>query len=196
MGDRTLEWAWTLGRLRREPGRVLDFGAGSGFLALAAAFGGHDVVAVDLEPCAFDFAGTAISYRQGDFNELEFEQRAFDQVLNCSTIEHVGLTGRYGSSADPDGDVRAMQKLADLLRPGGEMILTLPVGLDDVFPPYHRVYGAERLPRLLGPYIVREQSCWAKLDGERWQPVERETALAVQASSSYYALGLFVLAPK
>lgn len=195
-GDRTIEWAWTLSRLRQEPGRVLDFGAGTGFVALAAALAGHEVVAVDLEPCAFEFEGTKIRYRQGDLNELEFEPHSFDQVLNCSTIEHVGLGGRYGSPEEQDGDLRAMEKLAGLLRPDGDMILTLPVGLDGVFPPYHRVYGAERLPRLLEPFSVREESWWAKLDGMKWKPVERETALEVQGSSSYYALGLLVVAPR
>jgi len=195
-GDRTIEWAWVLGRLRRDPGRVLDFGTGTGFVALAAAFAGHEVVAVDLEPCAFEFKGASITYRQGDFNELAFEPRSFDQVLNCSTIEHVGLEGRYGSPADPDGDLRAMEKLASLLRPDGDMVLTLPVGVDGVFSPYHRVYGEERLPRLLERFTVRDEAWWAKLDGKAWQPTTRDAALAVQGSSSYYALGLLVVTPR
>ena len=194
-GDRTIEWGWTLSRLRRDPGRVLDFGAGTGFLALAAALGGHDVVAVDLEPCAFDFEGTSISYRQGDFNEMEFEAGSFDQVLNCSTIEHVGLEGRYGSPAEADGDLRAMAKLARLLSPEGDMVMTLPVGLDGIFAPHHRVYGTERLPRLLERFTVREERWWVKLDS-RWRPVDKETALSTQGSSSYYALGLLVLSPR
>jgi SAM-dependent methyltransferase len=192
-GDRTVEWGWTLSRLRRDPGRVLDFGAGTGFLALAAALAGHEIVAVDLEPSAFDFEHPAIEYRRGDFNEMDIEPRSFDQVLNCSTIEHVGLPGRYDSPAEADGDLRAMAKLAELLLPGGNMILTLPVGIDGVFAPYHRVYGAERLPRLLEPFAVQEESWWTKLDGRRWESVARETALATQGSSSFYALGLFVL---
>ena len=195
-GDRTIEWAWSLGRLRPEPGDVLDVGAGTGFLTLAAAFAGHEVVAVDLEPCAFEFKGMPVTYRQGDFNTLKFAPQSFDQVLNCSTIEHVGLEGRYGSPATQDGDLRAMEKLASLLRPDGDMVLTLPVGVDGVFPPYHRVYGAERLPRLLEPFAVRDEGWWAKVDGTYWEPVARETAFSVQGSSSYYALGLFVVTPR
>ena len=195
-GDRTIEWAWVLSRVRRDPGRVLDFGSGSGFVALAAALAGHDVVAVDLEPCAFEFKGAPITYRQGDFNELAFEPHSFDQVLNCSTIEHVGLEGRYGSPADPDGDLRAMEKLASLLRPDGDMVLTLPVGVDGIFSPYHRVYGPERLPRLLERFAVRDEAWWAKLDRETWQSTTRDVALAVQGSSSYYALGLLVVTPR
>lgn len=174
---------------------MLDFGAGNGLLSLAASFRGHEVIAVDLQPCAFEYVGKEITYRQGDFNELEFEEDSFDQILNCSTIEHVGLEGRYGAYGDSDGDLRAMNKLARLLRPDGDMILTLPLGVDAVFAPYHRVYGAARLPALLEPFTVREESCWAKIDGSVWESVERDAAIAIPGSSSYYALGLFQLAP-
>jgi len=47
-GDREIEWTWTLGHVRRGPGRVLDFGSGNGMMALGAAFAGNDVVPVDL----------------------------------------------------------------------------------------------------------------------------------------------------
>lgn len=195
-GDRTIEWTWTLARLHHEPGHILDFGAGNGFLSLAAAFRGHRVVAVDLEPCAFDFEGTSIDYRRGDLNELELEEGTFDQILNCSTIEHVGIGGRYGSATDRNGDLRAMAKLARLLNRDGDMALTLPVGLDAVYAPHHRVYGKDRLPRLLEGFEIREESFWAKLDGRTWRSVARDVALGVRGSASYYALGLLVVAPK
>jgi SAM-dependent methyltransferase len=195
-GDRTIEWAWCLAKLRERPGRVLDFGAGNGFLSLGAALRGHDVVAVDLQPAAFEYEEPRIEYRQGDLNEMSLEPRSFDQVLNCSTIEHVGLEGRYGSPEAADGDLRAMGRLAAVLREDGDMLLTLPLGRDGVFRPYHRVYGATRLPRLLETFSVQEESCWAKRDGKRWEEVSRETAIAEEASASYYALGLFVLRPR
>jgi hypothetical protein len=89
-----------------------------------------------------------------------------------------------------------MEKLATLLRPDGDMILTLPAGIDGVFSPYHRVYGEQRLPRLLEPFAVRDEAWWAKLDGKTWQSTTREAALAIQGSSSYYALGLLVVTPQ
>ena len=116
-GDRDVEWAWCLGHLRAEPGHILDFGAGHGLLSLAAAFRGHRVVAVDLEPRAFSFDHGGIDYRQGDLNQMEFPKAEFHQVLNCSTVEHVGLAGRYGSADDADGDLRAMRTLAEVSAP-------------------------------------------------------------------------------
>src|SRR5207302_2103075 len=116
-GERDVEWAWTLAHVHGGPGRVLDFGSGNGMMALGASFAGNETIAVDLEQEQYLFRGHNVEYRRGDFNKLEFEPKSFDQILNCSSIEHVGLSGRYGSPEDPDGDLRAMAKLAGLLKP-------------------------------------------------------------------------------
>jgi SAM-dependent methyltransferase len=197
-GDRDVEWAWSMAHLLPTAvrGRVLDLGAGHGLLSLTAAFRGHAVVAVDLEANAFQFEADGIEYLRGDFNQLTFESASFDQVINCSTIEHFGLAGRYGSIADEDADLVAMGHLADLLRPEGSMVLTIPVGRDGVFPPYHRVYGEERLPHLLERFTIDHEQYWAKPRDNRWDPVERGVALGQQGSTSFYALGLFVLKPR
>jgi SAM-dependent methyltransferase len=192
-GDRDVEWSWIAPRIRREPGRVLDFGPGLGFLTLAAASLGHEVVAVDLEPRQFRFDHPRVQYLQGEFNHVQLDPDSFDQALVCSTIEHVGLAGRYGASEDEDADVAAMRRLRTLLRREAEMLLTLPVGKDADFRPYHRVYGERRLPGLLEGFDLAEQEYWAKVDGRVWSPVDRQEALSAEASASYYALGLLRL---
>jgi len=196
VGERDVEWAWTLAYLHQGAGRVLDFGSGNGMLALAAAFAGSEVVAVDLEEEQYLFRGHSIDYRRGDFNRMDFEPHSFDQIINCSSIEHVGLAGRYGSPDAADGDLEAMAKMATLLKPGGTMILSIPVGLDGVYPPWHRVYGEDRERRLLERFRVTTERYWAKVDTEKYEPVDRATAFAQQGSATYYALGLYVLEPR
>jgi SAM-dependent methyltransferase len=196
VGDREIEWAWTLAHARRSPGRVLDFGSGNGMMAIGALFAGNDVVAVDLTPEQYPFHPHRIEYVQGDFNELPFEPDSFDQIINCSSVEHAGLSGRYGSVDDADADLRAMEKMARILRPDGDMVLTVPVGRDAVYHPLHRIYGEERLPRLLEHWEIREEQFWAKPRDQRFEPVPREDALAETGSASYYALGLFVVTPR
>lgn len=195
-GDREIEWTWTVAHVRPGPGRILDFGSGNGLMALGASLAGNDVIAVDLLPEQYPFDPKGIQYVQGDFNELEFEPGSFDQILNCSSVEHVGLAGRYDSPDDPDGDLRAMAKMLALLKPGGDMVLTIPVGVDAVHKPLHRIYGEQRLPRLLDGWEIRKEAYWAKPSGPRFERVSREQALGEPGSASYYALGLYVVAPR
>jgi hypothetical protein len=79
-----------------------------------------------------------------------------------------------------------------VLADGGRHILTIPVGRDLIAAPQHRVYGEERLPRLLEHYEIAEQQFWRK-DGAHWRQCERSDALATEGSASFYSLGLFVL---
>ena len=75
------------------------------------------------------------------------------------------------------------------------MLLSIPVGRDGVYPPWHRVYGVERIAKLLDGWTIEEESYWAQVDGERYEPVSRESALAERGSAAYYALGLLKLSP-
>jgi hypothetical protein len=70
------------------------------------------------------------------------------------------------------------------------------VGLDAVYAPWHRVYGEQRLPQLLERWEIAGESYWSKRDGEYYEPVTREEALADEGSPGYYALGLYVVTPR
>jgi SAM-dependent methyltransferase len=191
-GDRWVEWSFCMSRLADGPGRTLDFGADIAFLALAAAQRGHDVVALDRLPSSAEFDHPRVRFLEADILTHDRGGDRFDQIINCSSVEHVGLGGRYGSSEASDGDLQAMAALRVALAPDGRMILTIPVGRDLVVAPLHRIYGPERLPRLLEGYSAAEEQYWVK-DDARWRQTERERALDVDGSESFYALGLFVL---
>jgi hypothetical protein len=191
-GDRIVEWSFVVARLRDGPAVTLDFGADTAFLSLAAAQRGHHVVALDRLPDPRDFRHERVEYVQADILDRPLGDRRFDQIVNCSSIEHVGLAGRYGSGERPDGDLEAMAILRNLLADGGTMILTIPVGRDLVCAPAHRIYGNERLPRLLDGYNVDEAQFWHK-DAGLWQQTDSESALATEGSIAFYSLGLFVV---
>jgi SAM-dependent methyltransferase len=191
-GDRWVEWSFCMARMADGDGTTMDFGADLGFLSLAAAQRGHTVVALDREDIPLLYAHERVSRVTADILDRPLDGRHFDQIVNCSSVEHVGLGGRYGSGQATDGDLEAMGVMADLLSEDGRMILTIPVGRDGVFAPQHRIYGEERLPRLLHRYRPIEEQFWAK-EGPEWKPVERAAALDTEGSESFYALGLFVL---
>ncbi len=201
LGDRDIEWSWVSANMPSGPGEALDFGNGGSHLGLVAAERGFNVTAVDLGPVQWPYAHPHLKFVQSDILALGLPTHHFDLVINCSTVEHVGLAGRYGVSDNRcDGDLEAMARLCDLMKPGGTMLLTIPVGQDEVFPPMCRVYGVERLPKLLAGYEIQEESYWVKDDQNRWIQSARSSALQFKCSAgspdplqNVYALGCFVL---
>jgi len=209
LGSRDVEYSFIATQMPCGPGEALDFGSGDGYMSLIAALQVFKVMAVDLEPQAFSWRHPRVRFIQGDLLKLALPQNHFDLIINCSAVEHVGLVGRYGVAEErPNGDLEAMEHLRPLMKPGSIMLLTIPVGQDAVFAPLHRVYGTQRLPRLLECYKVVHHEFWIKDSENRWVLCEKETALQFKAfvkssrSSEFadapqylcaYALGCFVL---
>jgi SAM-dependent methyltransferase len=200
-GDRDIEWSWMSAQMPSGPGRAFDFGTGESNLAFQAALRGFEVTSIDLELNSRFYSHPKIRYLQADLLTMDLPEKGFDLIINCSTVEHVGLSGRYGVT-DPrsDGDLEAMQIMFRALNSGGKMLLTIPVGLDQVFAPLCRVYGAQRLPQLLKGYSTLKEEFWLKKNSNSWSPCSRTEALNFQASAgswnylqNIYALGCFVL---
>ena len=200
-GDREIEWSYIASRLPAGSGTVLDFGAGYGNMSVHAVQKGYQVLALDLEENPFRWSHPNLNRVQGDLLKLDLPEKSFDYILNCSTVEHVGLTGRYGVAVEEtNGDLEAMHRLRSLLKPAGKVLMTIPCGQDTVVVPWHRVYGKERLPKLLDGYGIEEECYWMKLSDNCWHPADRESALSYVPTSHViepvrfsYALACFVL---
>jgi hypothetical protein len=193
-GDRDVEWSWVAARIPHSPGEAIDFGCGESPLGIVAAHAGFRVTAVDLGAVAWPYRHERLAFLQGDILELPLDEGRFDLVINCSAIEHVGIAGRYGvTEARSDGDLAAMGRLRALMKPGGLMLLTIPVGSDAVFAPWHRVYGPDRLPRLLQGFTVESREFWIKDPENRWAHSDEQTVLAASSRERLYGLGCFAL---
>lgn len=82
---------------------------------------------------------------------LPFADRSVESISCLHVIEHVGL-GRYGDLLDAEGSARAVDELARVLSPGGDLYLSLPIGVPRVCFNAHRIHEpgwvAGRLPGL------------------------------------------------
>ena len=200
-GDRDIEWTWVSANMPSGPGRALDFGTGCSNLAFEAALRGFRVTSIDLTSTGRFFTHPNVRYLQADLLTMRLAKESFDLVVNCSTVEHVGLSGRYGvTDRRPDGDLEAMRILHRAMKRGGKMLLTIPVGKDQVFDPLCRIYGKERLPKLTAGFSIVKEEYWRKKESNLWSPCSRAEALAFQASAgswnyleNIYALGCFGL---
>jgi hypothetical protein len=191
-GDRDVEFSWIAGKMPSGPGKAIDFGSGDSYMGLVAARRGFEVLCLDLTKVSWFYEHPDVRFEQTDLFAAGLAQQSVDLIINCSAIEHVGLK-RYGGEVESDRDLKAMNLLRDLLKPTGTMVLTTPVGEDAVFPGMHRVYGRNRLGRLLSGYDIKEQEFWVKNSHNRWVLAPEEQALSRPPQEMCYGLGCFVL---
>lgn len=193
-GEKVIDWGWICANLPRSPQRALEIGCGNSPVLPTMLALNYQVVGVDLDATvANEISG--FSFVQGDFNQVELSG-AFDVIVACSAIEHFGLSGRYGSSEDEEGDLKAMRKIGRLLNPMGRLFLTIPVGADMVFRPWHRVYGKKRLQSLLEGFEVLGERFLVKEPWGPWHEVARDVALLAPAEQVRYGLGEMILRAK
>jgi SAM-dependent methyltransferase len=200
-GERQVEWTFISSEIPEGPGEALEFGCEQAYLSLMAARKGYHVVALDLEEQNLPWKDSRVDFLRGDFLKLSLPENRFDLIINCSSVEHVGLVGRYGvTEPNSDGDLQVMLRFHELLKPGGLLLMTAPCGRDAIFAPLCRVYGETRLPQLLAPFRVEREQYWQKDSSNRWVDCSRESALRFEASvgswdagRNIYALSCFVL---
>lgn len=190
-GEKLVDWGWICVNLPPGHKKALDVGCGESPVIPAMLALGYEVTGVDLGD---RLASLVVGFTlvRGDFNKLDLDSD-FDVVVACSSIEHFGLSGRFDSSEDASGDLKAMRKISSLLVPGGLLFLTIPVGRDAVHKPWHRVYGRERLPRLLQEFEIVRQRFLSKKPWGPWQEASKELALESPSDVRRYALGQWVL---
>jgi hypothetical protein len=103
------------------------------------------------EPTSIDYNPILVRSRRiraMTLAEWERDRPQFDAAVSISSFEHDGL-GAYGDPIDPDGDLKAMRRMKEIVKPGGLMFFNVPHGADRLNWNRLRVYGPIRLPMLL-----------------------------------------------
>jgi SAM-dependent methyltransferase len=203
-GERNVEWSFLSKEMPDGPGEAIEFGCEQGYMSLLAAQKGFHVLANDLQDQSFTWEHPSVEFRCGGFLTLDLPRNHFDLAINCSSVEHVGVAGRYGITVDDNnGDIEVMKRLADVLKPGGLLLMTAPCGRDTLMAPWCRVYGTGRLPKLFSTFECVKERYWFKNAQNRWIACTQEAALGFEPRNDpndghgcSYALGCFVLRKK
>lgn len=138
------------------PEKHVDVGSRvDGFVAHVASF--RNVEVLDIRP--MDSQVQNIQFKQADLMSPPPEMTGYCDSLSClHAIEHFGL-GRYGDPIDFEGHLKGLNSLHTILKPGGTLYLSTPIGPQRIEFNAHRVFDVKYLLSLFeGKFKLRKFS--------------------------------------
>lgn len=126
------------------PERHVDVGSRiDGFVAHVASF--REIEVFDIRPLS-PSVHPRIKFVQGDVMAADALPRDYCDSLSClHALEHFGL-GRYGDPIDPEGHRKGFASLEKMLRAGGTLYLSVPIGARGTCFNAHRVFHPTDVP--------------------------------------------------
>jgi SAM-dependent methyltransferase len=174
----------------RRPDRHIDIGSRvDGFVAHVASF--RTIEVFDIRPLTKRIPN--VVFRQADVMSPPPELAECADSASClHALEHLGL-GRYGDPIDPDGHLKGLAALHRLLRPGGTLYLSLPIGPARIEFNAHRVLSLEYLLAKLRPRFEVIAFSYVDDTGDLHENVELDEAAIRTNCGCKYGCGIFEL---
>ena len=146
--------AWAFEKIVQQwPTIHVDVGSHHKFVALLSKI--VPVTMIDIRPLSLPL--DTLKFRKGSILNLPFEDAAMPSVSSLCVVEHIGL-GRYGDLLDPYGSERGIDELKRIVRPGGDLYLSLPLHRKNrTYFNAHRAFSEEYLLKLFEPFEVVER---------------------------------------
>lgn len=128
----------------RESGVAKHYDIGSsldGFIAHCLSF--CKVVMLDIRPCNIKVKN--FSFQQADCTCMDnILTGSIESLSTLHAVEHFGL-GRYGDRIDPLGHEKVIKEIIRIIKPNGNVLFSLPIGIERVEFNGHRIFDAEKI---------------------------------------------------
>jgi SAM-dependent methyltransferase len=173
VNERVAESPYVMRAIGRLPpgATILDVGAAENTLSFSLATLGYQVTALDLHPYPLEhpnLQSVEAAVQNWKTNA------AFDAVICLSSIEHIGL-GVYGEAKlDEGADLAAMNRIGELTKPGGLLVLTAPFG-EKGRNEVQRTYDRAALDELLDGWEIEDLTILSRVDPTTWQIADSTT---------------------
>jgi hypothetical protein len=174
----------------RNPLRHVDIGSRvDGFVAHVATF--RPIEVFDLRPLTASVPN--ITFRQCDLMRLPAEYEESCDSLSClHVMEHFGL-GRYGDPIDLNGYVAGFDCLRRLLKPGGILYVSVPMGRERIEFNGHRIFSLASLLKLFAPAFELVNFSYVDDSGELYENVLVMPEMLIDSLGLDYGCGIFEL---
>jgi len=150
-----------------KPARILDVGGSESTVGLSLATLGHEVTIVD--PRAHPLRHPNLRHEGCRLDELPDPGEAFDAAVALSAVEHFGLE-HYGlDTIDERLDLKALECLRELVKPGGLLVVTVPFGAQASVDGFQRVYDEDGLAELVRGWEVQQSLRVGRIDRLTWK---------------------------
>ncbi|MDX6704807.1 MAG: hypothetical protein QOI48_653 [Solirubrobacteraceae bacterium] len=150
-----------------KPARILDVGGSESTVGLSLATLGHEVTIVD--PRAHPLRHPNLRHEACRLDELPEPGEAFDAAVALSAVEHFGLE-HYGlDTIDERLDLKALECLRELVKPGGLLVLTVPFAAQASVDGFQRVYDEDGLAELVRGWEVQQSLRVGRIDRLTWK---------------------------
>ena len=194
--QRIIEYAFVIEKLAKLPlGKVRDVGrtARLNFLPAALIALGWEVWGIDLRE--FKFKHPNFHLILGNIGKTDFPDNYFDAVYAVSTLEHIGLSGRYGvNKEDLHADAKTVKEIARILRPGGKLLCTVPYGREvKIIKSLQRIYDNKSLEKLFDNWKRNDISWYSRKTDGYWTSLSDKEATEVENPQGESALALLEL---
>jgi len=174
----------------RNPVRHVDVGSRvDGFVAHVASF--RTIEVLDIRPLSTTIP--TILFRQANLMELHDDLRECCDSLSClHALEHFGL-GRYGDPIDLYGHVKGFESLCQIVKAGGLLYLSVPIGPERVDFNGNRVFNIQTFLDLAKPLFTLEAFSYIDDTGSFHENVKLSPELIAENCSCYCGCGIFEL---
>ncbi len=172
VNERIVEQPYVFGAVARAgppPIRVLDVGGAESTVGLSLASLGHEVTLVD--PRGSRLHHPRLNVVESPLEDLAADDDGFEVAVALSAIEHFGLEHYGQEAANSRADVAAVAQIGDLLRAGGRLVLTVPLGEPSV-DEFQRVYDLAGVRALLEGWEIEDLRVIRRRDRLTWVPAE------------------------
>ncbi len=177
-----------------KPDKHLDVGSRvDGFIAHVASF--REITILDIRPLIGKIPNVSFSQCNimGDLAPALVEST--DSLSCLHTLEHFGL-GRYGDPVNYDGYLEGYNNLYRILRPGGKLYLSVPIGPLRIEFDAHRVFSMAFLLELVSGGFEVDAFSYVDDKGDFYPDVGIEGAGVESNFNCVFGCGIFELTKK